>query len=170
MSRWFRRTDAGVAVEFDRSEAAVLHSTAKMILSMIEPPEPQDELASMVGIGEHRETPEDPVLARLFPDGYADDAEAAGEFRRYTEDGLREEKRAGAQTILADVPDGGGRIDLDQERALVWLKSLNDVRLALGTNLDIDENGRPGANAAVEAYLIYDWLTGLQDSLVRALN
>jgi hypothetical protein len=74
------------------------------------------------------------------------------------------------RTILDDVPEGGGRINLDQERALVWLKSLNDVRLVLGTKLDIDENGRPGTDAAFEAYVIYDWLTGLQDSLVRALN
>ena len=31
------------------------------------------------------ETPDDPVLARLLPDAYQDDPEAAGEFRKYTE-------------------------------------------------------------------------------------
>src|SRR5215469_3728115 len=34
--------------------------------------------------------PEDPVLARLLPDAYADDPGAAAEFRRYTESSLRE--------------------------------------------------------------------------------
>ena len=33
------------------------------------------------------------MLARLLPDGYRDDPEAAGEFRRYTESALRSAKQ-----------------------------------------------------------------------------
>ena len=32
------------------------------------------------------------MLARLLPDGYQQDPEAAGEFRKYTERGLRDGK------------------------------------------------------------------------------
>ena len=39
--------------------------------------------------------PEDPVLARLFPTAYPDDEEAAAEFRRFTEGGLRDGKAGG---------------------------------------------------------------------------
>ena len=52
------------------------------------------------GVHRHRRRtppkPDDPVLARLFPDAYEDDGEAAGEFRRYTEMGLRDGKREAA--------------------------------------------------------------------------
>ena len=46
----------------------------------------------------HTMAPEDPVLARLLPDGYRDDPEAAGEFRKYTEPSLRSAKHQAAQT------------------------------------------------------------------------
>ena len=83
--------------------------------------------------------PEDPVLARLLPDGYRDDAEAAGEFRRYTEPALRSAKYQAAQEMLDTLPESGGRIQLTQDQALSWLKALNDVRLALGVRLGVTE-------------------------------
>ena len=59
--------------------------------------------------------PEDPVLARLLPDAYRDDPEAAGEFRRYTEQDLRSGKVAAAQTVLATLPAKGGQVRLGPE-------------------------------------------------------
>ena len=41
-------------------------------------------------LSDNTEVPEDPVLARLFPDAYREDQGASAEFRRYTEGGLRE--------------------------------------------------------------------------------
>lgn len=172
MSLGFRRMwRGGVAVDLDYDEAAVLRAMARLVLSLVEPPEPKDGLDELVGIGGHSEAPQDPVLARLFPDAYAEDAEAAGDFRRYTEDSLREGKRAGAEAVLDAVPEAGGRVELDREQALVWLKSLNDVRLVLGTRLGIEEDGR--VNAATDdgsALHVYDFLTALQDSLVNAMR
>src|SRR4051812_13802892 len=43
----------------------------------------------------------DPALARLFPNAYPDDEEAAAEFRRYTRDGLVERKTANSGLISA---------------------------------------------------------------------
>jgi len=79
------------------------------------------------------------VLARLLPDGYRDDAEAAGEFRRYTEPALRNAKYQAAQEMLDTLPESGGRIQLTRDQALSWLKALNDVRLALGVRLGVTE-------------------------------
>ncbi|TQN30815.1 uncharacterized protein DUF2017 [Haloactinospora alba] len=178
MTIGFRSHQSGVAIELDADEAAVLRSMATLILDLVEPPAEKDEFAELVGIGGNSEKPEDPVLARLFPDAYTGDNEAAGDFRRYTEDGLRQNKRGNAEVILADVPSTGGTVTLDAERAHAWMKSLNDVRLALGTRIGADEetyeaylNGEKQSNESDEAAMhIYDWLGGLQESLVQALH
>ncbi len=120
-------------------------------------------------------TPDDPVLARLLPDGYRDDPDAAGEFRKYTEPGLRSVKQQAALQMLDSLPDAGGRIQLTPEQAQAWLKALNDVRLALGVRLDVTEDfeqqwsklGRDDPQWA--AYEVYAWLGAVQESLVQAL-
>jgi hypothetical protein len=135
-----------------------------------------DDLAAMVGFAEDAELPEDPVLARLLPDAYRDDPEASGEFRRYTEQGLRSGKAAAARTVLATLPPGGGRIRLTEPEAQAWLRALNDVRLALGTRLGVtDDFDEQVAEMAPEdpraAYVgVYQWLAFLQETLVQALS
>lgn len=178
MTQGFRRAAGrGVVIELSRDEAVVLRSMADLLLELVEPPETKDGLSALVGIGENADPPEDPVLARLFPDAYTEpgDTEAASDFRRYTEDSLREGKRAGAESILAATPESGGRVELGEEQALTWLKSLNDVRIALGTRLGVDEetlhvDHGDGEDPDTAALHIYDWLTGLQESLVQAMR
>lgn len=135
-----------------------------------------DELAALLGDEDGPAgPPDDPVLARLFPDAYREDPGAAGDFRRYTERGLRSGKVAAARTVLATLPGRGGRVRLTLENGEVWLRALNDVRLALGVRLGITENyehelGGLSSDDPRAAYLqVYDWLTFMQESLVRAL-
>jgi hypothetical protein len=134
-----------------------------------------EELAAAIGAAGPTSPPEDPVLARLLPDAYRGDPEAAGEFRRYTEQGLRSGKVAAAQTVLDTLPAGGGHVRLRPEDAQAWLRALNDVRLAIGTVLGITEDYEDQMEAASwadprSAYLeVYHWLGYIQDSLVRAL-
>lgn len=185
-----RRTRAGVRVRLAAEESGLLTSLMEQMLALIEgspdaggaPGGPDDPLAS-IGIAEKAEKPDDPVLARLFPDAYGDpgaeagreEAEAAGDFRRYTEMGLRDGKRDAAATVLKTLPDGGGSVLLDDEQAQVWLRALNDVRLALGTRLDISEEWYDEAvhldrdDPRTPMFAAYDWLTMLQESLVQAL-
>ncbi len=138
-------------------------------------PGPLDDLAALLSHPGPAAPPDDPVLARLLPDAYRDDTEAAGEFRRFTEHELRSGKLAAAQTVLDTLPEDGGRVELTQEDAQVWLRALNDVRLALGVRLDITEDTAQRSQDLDpadprSAYLwIYDWLTYLQETLVRAL-
>ncbi len=133
-----------------------------------------DELAAALGIRPNARRSDDPVLARLFPDAYDNDPEEAVEFRRFTESGLREGKRAAASVIL-ETASASGRITLDREQAEAWLSGLNDVRLALGTRLDITEDPYEQLRSIDpddERYAgvaAYDWLTFVQDTLVRAL-
>jgi Domain of unknown function (DUF2017) len=128
------------------------------------------------GAAEDLTTPDDPVLARLLPDGYRDDPDAAGEFRKYTEPGLRSAKQQAALQMLDSLPDAGGRIQLTPEQAQAWLKALNDVRLALGVRLDVTEDFEQQWGQLKQddpqwaAYEVYAWLGAVQESLVQALT
>jgi hypothetical protein len=134
------------------------------------------QLEAMFALSDSATPPDDPVLARLLPDAYPDDPAAAGEFRRYTESGLRSGKVAAARTVLDTLPEDGGRVRLSADEAQAWLRSLNDIRLALGVRLEVTEDrqamlertGQGGAQAA--GLWIYDWLTLLQETLVEALS
>ena len=120
--------------------------------------------------------PDDPVLARLLPDAYQDDPEAAGEFRKYTESSLREAKKYFAQTLLDTLPPSGGRVRLTGDQARDWMRALNDVRLMFGVRLEVTEDFEEQLAALapddpkVAAFEVYGWLGAVQESLVRALD
>ena len=122
------------------------------------------------------EAPADPVLARLLPDAYQDDPEAAGEFRKYTESSLREAKKYFAQTMLETLPPKGGRVKLTADQARDWLRALNDVRLMFGVRLEVTEDfeeqlaSLDPTDPRVAAFEVYGWLGAVQESLVRAIT
>ena len=194
----FRRVRrGGVTARFDQTQAGIIRALVGQVAELVGEsgeagpgapagpggdPGPAEagnslaDLAELLDGNAPQGPPEDPALARLLPDAYRDDTDAAGEFRRFTEQELRSGKVAAAQTVLASLPEGGGKVDLSEEDAQVWLRALNDVRLTLGVRLSITEdfaervvNLDPADPRS--AYLwIYDWLTFLQETLVRALR
>jgi len=196
----FRRSRGRVSARFTAAQAVILRNLVSQVAELMgagadpgaagpaagspagqgaagpgEPALSLEELAAAIGAAGPTSPPEDPVLARLLPDAYRDDPEAAGEFRRYTEQGLRSGKVAAAQTVLDTLPAGGGHVRLRPDDAQAWLRALNDVRLAIGTVLGITEDYEDEMEAASwadprSAYLeVYHWLGYVQDSLVRAL-
>jgi hypothetical protein len=135
-----------------------------------------EDLAASIGLpSEPVQAPTDPVLARLLPDGYTDDPEAAAEFRRYTEYDLRMGKMSAAAIVL-DTLESGGSVRLDAAQAHEWMRVLNDLRLAIGTRLDVEEDYEAVADTLPDddplrsLYAVYEWLTWMQDSLVSALS
>lgn len=195
----FRRSRDGVTARFTAAQAVIVRNLVSQVAELVGsdavdwpatpgaaaserpvPLPPADDLTGLAGIepfelGGPATAPDDPVLARLLPDGYRDDPDAAGDFRRYTEPGLRAGKVAAARTVLGTLPASGGRVRLAGEAAQDWLRALNDVRLAIGTVLgitedyeyDLDETDPADARSA---YLeVYHWLGYVQDTLVRAL-
>jgi len=188
----FRRTRNGVSARFSAAQAVIVRNLVSQVAELVSgdalgqpgtgsgPPAATSDPAELAGVepfelGGPVTAPDDPVLARLLPDGYRDDPVAAGEFRQYTEPDLRAGKVAAARTVLSTLPASGGRVRLAGEDAQDWLRALNDVRLAIGTVLGVTEDDPgelPGAGPADprSAYLdVYHWLGYLQDSLVRAL-
>lgn len=121
--------------------------------------------------------PEDPAMARLLPDGYRDDPEAAAELRRLTESSLRRAKSETAQRLLDSLPEAGGSLTLDLPTAEAWLGALNDVRLVLGTRLNVTDDDaddqtwalRGGDDPMSVAFRVYRWLSVVQDELVSAV-
>jgi hypothetical protein len=136
-----------------------------------------DDLEKMFNetAAEPPEAPVDPVLARLLPDAYQEDPEAAGEFRKYTESSLREAKKYFAQTMLETIPVKGGRVKLTADQARDWLRALNDVRLMFGVRLEVTEDfeeqlaSLDPKDPRVAAFEVYGWLGAVQESLVRAI-
>ncbi|WP_256862611.1 DUF2017 domain-containing protein [Microbispora sp. GKU 823] len=123
MSTGFRATSDGVTVQLDAGEVSILRSLVSQVLGLVEPGTTGDDpLERALGIGSAA-PPADPVLARLFPSAYADDEDAAQEFRRYTEATLRDGKRADATTLLETAAPG--RLTLTAEQGQAWLRAIN---------------------------------------------
>jgi hypothetical protein len=115
---------------------------------------------------------DDPVLGRLFPDGHRSDPELAADYRELTESSLRSAKADDLAMVRASLPAEGGEVRLDADQAGAWLRTSNDLRLALGTRLDITEDTEPPEEMAGEddqQLAVYYWLTAVQGSLVDAL-
>jgi hypothetical protein len=189
----FRPTkDGGVICKLSAEEARLLRGLIDPVVELLNDgvkpggkpggnPEADvfDELERMFSEDADQPAPEkpaDPVLARLLPDAYADDPEAAGEFRKYTESSLREAKKYFAQVMLDTLPPEGGKIRLTGDQARDWMRALNDVRLMFGVRLEITEDfeeqldALPPRDPRIPAFEIYGWLGAVQESLVLALT
>ena len=181
MAGWtFRRRRGRIEAHFEPAEAELLGSLLQQVISLLDDgnahhdPAADDPLAASLAIGTATTLPDDPALARLLPDAYPDDPEAAGDFRRYTELGLRERKQSAARRALATMAAVDQVVSLDDEDTLAWLAALNDVRLTLGTRLGVTEETLgeeldPDA-PSYATLLVYDYLGWLQESLLRAMG
>jgi Domain of unknown function (DUF2017) len=185
-----KRTRRGVVVSFDEVEASLLRHLVGEVRDLLADSEPlpppgrtgelpsDAELSALTGLGadpgdESPTAPSDPALARLLPDAYRDDDEAAGEFRRLTESSLRRDKVSAAERLLDALPaDGAGEVRLDPETTESWLATINDVRLALGTRLEVtEEMAEPDPeDPDAPAYVVYLWLTELQGVLIEVAD
>ncbi|MFF0474110.1 DUF2017 domain-containing protein [Streptomyces sp. NPDC004284] len=181
----------GAAVALDDVEISILRSLAVQLMELIgpgdEPAPDADPLAALFAEGPS-EPPSDPALRRLFPDAYGDDSEelraAASDFRRYTENDLRARKREDALAVVRALDalsaeaagEGGAVLKLTPDESRAWLGALNDLRLTIGTRLEItdDEQGEqlyrlPDSDPRKPMVMAYLWLGALQETLVATL-
>jgi hypothetical protein len=179
----------GAAVALDEVEVSILRSLAVQLLELIGPGEPQapgdDLLASLFTDGP-TEPPSDAALARLFPDAYGDDKEElreySSEFRRFTENDLRSRKRDDGLALVRTLDavssgdEGDVVLKLSADDCRHWLGALNDLRLTIGTRLEVsdeDEDNElyrlPDADPRKPMVMAYLWLGALQETLVETL-
>jgi hypothetical protein len=113
---------------------------------------------------------DDPVLQRLFPPAYPDDAEKEAGYRVLARDELLESRLAALEEVESSL--SADRLETAQAEA--WMRTFNALRLVLGTRLDVREDDDRGPLAPDDpetpAWLLYELLSGLVDDLVRALS
>jgi hypothetical protein len=107
-------------------------------------------------------------LERLFPPAYANDEERDKEYQALTHDELLEKRLSSLDLVEHTVT----QTTLDEEQIVAWMGAVNDLRLVLGTRLDIteemDEVGLDDPRAA--AFAVYHYLTHLLAEIVDALS
>jgi hypothetical protein len=173
-----RHGDNAFVAEFFESEREVLINLVEQIIELLgerTDNHVDDPLAAMVGITTHDSPPEDEVLLRLLPNAYADQVDAA-EFRRYTESTLRAKKYAHSMSMRITLKSAlDGIIEVDHDGANDWLGAMNDIRLALGVRLKVEQTSHEELELLAPddpmrgVYAVYSWLGWLQESLIVAL-
>ncbi len=186
------RRGGGALATFTGFEADLLRSLASQMVELLRnevaaPVEASDPLEQLLDFSGPTSAPEDPVLARLFPTAYPDDDEAAGEFRRFTEGGLRDAKALAAGQLIDTLEEGGlpeqlsddglvVDVELPATAAMTWLRAFTDIRLALATRLGVEEGDEdfwltlPEEDPRTHVHDIFEWVGYLQETLVLALS
>ena len=178
MTYGFQRTATGrVVLRVDQVERGLLMSVARQVMDLVQPAEAspdQDPLAAQLGwVDGDVGISDDPAVARLLPDAYHDPDDAR-EFRRFTENDLRQSKMQHAMTVVEEIERSGEKVAVTSTDS--WLGLLNDARIAIGTRIQISEDnheelaGLPDDDSRSGLFHVYDWLTFLQESLVRCVD
>jgi hypothetical protein len=110
----------------------------------------------------------DPALRRLFPTAYADDPERDREYQALVRDELADRRRASVELVLATVDAS----ELDEEQLTAWMHAVNDLRLVLGTRLDVGEDTDPEPHPDDPdgpLLVLYGYLGYLLEAIVEAL-
>jgi hypothetical protein len=145
-----RAADGGVELRLSREERTLLVGLAAELRSLLE--------------GETG----DPSLRRLFPPAYEDEQD---------EDAYRAligaELLDGRREALELLARSAEQERLSAGEADAWLRALNDLRLVLGTRLDVQEDTLldelPPDDERAAGLAIYGYLSWLQEQLVAAL-
>jgi hypothetical protein len=113
-------------------------------------------------------TTDDPNLRRLFPTAYNQDPDRDEEYQLLVRDELLE-RRLGA---LAVVEEQLSATVLDEAGLTSWLTAINDLRLVLGTRLDVSEDDHDvdPDDPDAPALAVYHYLAMLLSEVVDALE
>ena len=112
----------------------------------------------------------DPAVARLFPAAYRDDPLMSLEF----EQAMGETPKNGKLEALATLERTVEAKELSEDELLSWMGAVNDIRLVIGTRIDITEESTEDDfsedDPDREGFLVYGYLTWLEDAMLRALG
>ena len=116
---------------------------------------------------------EERVLRRLYPDAYEDEDSAAA-YRDLIGGDLRQSKRR-ALAAVSEVVNHAKAVDVELSDADMeaWLTALNDMRLAIGSRLEVTEEDMaaeidPDDEEAFPLAILH-WLSYIQESMLTRL-
>jgi hypothetical protein len=162
-----------LTLKLDDAEQGVLSQLFDQMTELLDDPENElgtDPLAQLLNMAGSTQISDNPALARLFPDGYSDDEHASADFRRFTEKDLRAQKQAALATVQGTLSGWSGKVSITSQQAQDWLKAINDLRLVLGTRLEITDEVETDFEADEPGIHLYNYLTYLQGTLIDALT
>jgi hypothetical protein len=111
----------------------------------------------------------DPTVRRLFPPAYQDDPELNAEYEQLVRGDLLAGKLKSLEIMEATID--AHRISEDQ--LVAWLGALNDLRLTIGTRLDVTEDldpeGISDTDPQAQLYALYFYLGWLEEQVVEEL-
>ena len=140
-----RTPDGGVLLRLSPEERALLAALASDLRAQLE------------------DGFDDPSFRRLFPPAY-EEAQNERAYRDLAGDELLDGRRKALELLAATA-----RADrLSADEADAWLRALNDLRLVLGTRLDVQEDALLEGPQSPELAL-YGYLSWVQEQLVAAL-
>lgn len=156
-----RRRDGSFAFRLPIEERDVLRTVGRQLRELLTSGSPEAPSAA-----------DDPALQRLFPPAYgAGDASRSAEYAAMVHDDLVRHRLASLDALEA----AASAESLDEEQVVACIGALNDLRLVLGTRLDVGE-ARDWAESVgpddpnFGGYILYDYLTFLQGTLLEALT
>jgi hypothetical protein len=149
-----KRTRRGFELRLGPEERDVLRALPAQLRQLLE-----EESASS-----------DPAMARLYPPAYPDDPIRNLEFEMVAGDDLTKQRLAAVETMERTIDAER----LDEDELTAWIAVANDLRLVLGTRLEITEETREGDFPADDpragAFALYAYLTFLVDEGVGAIS
>ncbi len=152
LGRRLRRTRAGqYQLKLSRAERDLLRSLPGQVRELIDTTDPAD-----------------PSMRRLFPPAYRDEEKAEADFQNLMHDELVEHHRQ-ALAVMEETIDADR---LDEDQVVSWLSALNELRLVLGTNLEVTESIEPVSPSDPRApgLALYGYLSWLEEQVVEALG
>jgi hypothetical protein len=141
------------------------------------------ELDAMVAAAGDVESAPPPNAGRLFPPAFTDhdgsDADRDSEYQRLMRSELIESRRAAVAGVLGVLDAGpsgrgGDEFTFDEDRLSAFLRSLNSLRLVLGSLLGVDDDEAAGeADDRVREspeFALFAWSGWMLEWVVQALS
>jgi hypothetical protein len=131
-------------------------------------PDAKKGILSLAEELEELQSTDRPETRRLFPTAYPDDPERDAGYQIFARDQLIEKRRAAVEVIRQTV-DGDA---LTAEELNSWMGVLNDLRLVLGTMLDVSEDDEAidVDSPDADSRMLYHYLGELVHYMVEALT
>ena len=108
---------------------------------------------------------DNPNLQRLFPTAYSNDPDKDAGYQVLARGELVESRRTSLTTVIESVDDD----EINGATLQAWMRVVNDLRLVLGTNLDVGESEDWQPPPELEpVYVVYQWLSLLLSHIVEA--